>query len=568
MVLNVYAILFFVSLILLVVLADIGQELNITQYVLLFVAIMVSILGHYTVSIADSLNMAIMGQRMVYLGSIFNPILIVFCTYKLCRMKIPKVVWLGALAFAAVVMYFTFSIESNTAFYTSLELGKAYGMTILVKERGPMHGIYIVLLFACIIFTMGVSIYSVVKKKKVPYGTAVMLLIMLLITSGCYFAKRALGIDLEIVAFAYIIDEIIFLSLVRKISKYDLAKSVAEALSDTSKNGYIVFNKKGQYIGSNETAKVFFPMLREQRIDSYLSEEKTPVLYEKIVNRIKATDGADYEGMVEKDGRILKCGLKTIYRKSSKIKDGFVVEMQDDTHQQTYLRLINNYNSDLKREVTQKTERIGMIQQKVVLGMADVIENRDSNTGGHVKRTSAVIAIFVKELEKCAKEYGFSREFLENVIKAAPMHDLGKIAVDDRILRKPGRFTPEEYEEMKKHSEKGAEIVGQILDGVEDEEFVETAKNLAHYHHEKWNGEGYPCGLAGINIPPEGRIMALADVFDALVSKRCYKEKMDYDNAFRIIEESLGTHFDPELGKMFLRCRPKLEEYYNNIECD
>ena len=174
----------------------------------------------------------------------------------------------------------------------------------------------------------------------------------------------------------------------------------------------------------------------------------------------------------------------------------------------------------------------------------------------------------MKELEKCAKEYGFSQEFLENVIKAAPMHDLGKIAVDDRILRKPGRFTPEEYEEMKKHSEKGAEIVGQILDGVEDEEFVETAKNLAHYHHEKWNGEGYPCGLAGINIPPEGRIMALADVFDALVSKRCYKEKMDYDNAFRIIEESLGTHFDPELGKMFLRCRPKLEEYYNNIECD
>ena len=146
------------------------------------------------------------------------------------------------------------------------------------------------------------------------------------------------------------------------------------------------------------------------------------------------------------------------------------------------------------------------------------------------------------------------------------MHDLGKIAVDDRILRKPGRFTEEEFEEMKKHSEKGAEIVGQILEGVEDDEFVRIAKNVAHYHHEKWNGEGYPTKISGIEIPPEARIMALADVFDALVSKRCYKEKMDYDNAFRIIEESLGSHFDPELGKMFLHCRAKLEAYYDAVE--
>lgn len=145
------------------------------------------------------------------------------------------------------------------------------------------------------------------------------------------------------------------------------------------------------------------------------------------------------------------------------------------------------------------------------------------------------------------------------------MHDLGKIAVDDSVLRKPGKFTPEEFEEMKKHSEKGAEIVTQILDGVNDEKFISIARNVAHYHHEKWNGQGYPKQLSGIEIPLEARIMALADVFDALVSKRCYKEKMDYDNAFRIIEESLGSHFDPELGKMFLKCRPQLEAYYNEV---
>lgn len=143
------------------------------------------------------------------------------------------------------------------------------------------------------------------------------------------------------------------------------------------------------------------------------------------------------------------------------------------------------------------------------------------------------------------------------------MHDLGKIAVDDNILRKPGRYTPEEYEEMKKHSEMGAQVVRMVLEHVEDAEFLETAVNVAHYHHEKWDGSGYPCGLSGENIPMEARIMALADVFDALVSKRCYKEAFGYDRAFAIIEESLGTHFDAKLGRVFLECREELCAFYD-----
>ena len=128
---------------------------------------------------------------------------------------------------------------------------------------------------------------------------------------------------------------------------------------------------------------------------------------------------------------------------------------------------------------------------------------------------------------------------------------------------KPGKYTEEEYAEMKKHTIEGARIVENILQGVEDESFVHIAKNIAHYHHEKWNGKGYPSGLAKTDIPIEARIMALADVFDALVSKRCYKEAFSYDKAFSIIEESLGEHFDPELGKIFLECRDDLETLYN-----
>ena len=145
------------------------------------------------------------------------------------------------------------------------------------------------------------------------------------------------------------------------------------------------------------------------------------------------------------------------------------------------------------------------------------------------------------------------------------MHDLGKIAVDDVILRKPGKFEPEEYEQMKKHSAEGAKIVSQVLFNVDDEEFVQTAVNVAHYHHEKWNGKGYPEGLKEKEIPIEARIMAFADVFDALVSKRCYKESFTFDKAFEIIKNDLGNHFDPELGSVFIQCRSKFENYYSSL---
>ncbi len=218
---------------------------------------------------------------------------------------------------------------------------------------------------------------------------------------------------------------------------------------------------------------------------------------------------------------------------------------------------------DLAGQLEERTRHIKHIQEMMIMGMASMVESRDLSTGGHIKRTSMVVEIFAARLSR--EIPNLSKSFLEKVIRAAPMHDLGKIAVDDVILRKQAKFTPEEYTEMKKHSAEGARIVKQILEGIEEEEFVEIATNVAHYHHEKWDGSGYPEGLSGEKIPLEARIMALADVFDALISKRCYKEAFPYNEAFEIIENSFGTHFDPQLGKIFLECRPQLEELYQSM---
>ena len=220
-----------------------------------------------------------------------------------------------------------------------------------------------------------------------------------------------------------------------------------------------------------------------------------------------------------------------------------------------------NYNDDLQKEVELKTERILALHNQLILGIAMMIEGRDNSTGGHIRRTSKAIEILIDEIRK-DDDFALTEEFCNNLIKAAPMHDLGKITISDAILCKPGKFTPEEYEVMKTHAAQGAKILHNILAESEDVKFRELAENVAHYHHEHFDGTGYPCGLKGEEIPLEARIMAVVDVYDALVSKRTYKERYSFDKANEIIVSLMGSQFDPRLNKYYQKARAKLESYY------
>ena len=215
-------------------------------------------------------------------------------------------------------------------------------------------------------------------------------------------------------------------------------------------------------------------------------------------------------------------------------------------------------------EVEEKTEHIREMHDKLILSMATLVESRDNSTGGHIKRTSEGVRILMDEIMRNNRLH-VTKEFRKAIIKAAPMHDLGKIAVPDRILQKPGRFEPDEYEIMKTHAAEGGRIVHQILEGTDDEYFRKIAENVANYHHERWDGSGYPEGLAGLDIPLEARIMAIADVYDALVSKRVYKESMSFEAADKIIMEGMGKHFDKRLESYYVAARPRLEAYYRSI---
>lgn len=196
----------------------------------------------------------------------------------------------------------------------------------------------------------------------------------------------------------------------------------------------------------------------------------------------------------------------------------------------------------------------------MVIGFADLVENRDENTGGHIKRTSEYAKVIVEELRKEGIYSNIlTEDYMEYVIKAAPLHDIGKISTPDSILTKPGKLTDEEYSVMKQHAPKGGEILRNLLSGINNQTYEDIAYQVARHHHEKWNGKGYPDGLIGEGIPLCARIMAVADVFDAISQKRCYRDAMPLDKCFDIIEEGRGIDFDPYIVDAFFFIRKDVE---------
>ncbi len=217
--------------------------------------------------------------------------------------------------------------------------------------------------------------------------------------------------------------------------------------------------------------------------------------------------------------------------------------------------------SELDEKVSEiqrsKLEVIKM-QNHTIESLSNLVENRDEDTGEHVRRTRAYVELLAVQLMK-NNQYPdiLNPRYIRFLKRAAPMHDIGKIVVPDAILKKPGRLTEAEFELMKRHAEEGGRIVHEILDGYEDPQYIQITSDIAKHHHEKWDGSGYPDKLKGEEIPLCSRIMAIADVFDALVSPRIYKSPMTYEEAFQIISEGAGVHFDPKIAAEFLKIKEK-----------
>lgn len=227
-----------------------------------------------------------------------------------------------------------------------------------------------------------------------------------------------------------------------------------------------------------------------------------------------------------------------------------------------YRHNLENMVNVQAQKITEDAQRLGRIQDSVIIGMANLIESRDGSTGKHVKNTQNYVRMIANELlSRGLFAQELTPSYIEDLCKAAPLHDVGKIKIPDAILQKPGKLTTEEFETMKLHTTHSRKIIQTIIGDIEDEHYVRLVEDIALYHHERWDGTGYPAGLTESNIPLSARIMAVADVFDALYEERCYKPPIrPIERIMQIMSEGRGTQFDPVIIDVFIEMLPQLKE--------
>ncbi len=568
-----YEIIFAISFVLTAVYVLIWRkhfDVNITA---IFFLIPLVNLGYVFRESSTELETIITSTKLIYIGGCFLIFFITMCVLSLCDIKVNKWIRLAAFLMSSFMYYFVITIGKNEYFYKSVKLKWEDENLIILKEYGPAHTAFYIMIGIYSAISISAIIYSLLKKRQIPNRLLYLLFLPEIISMTGYFGRAVSGLNLEIVPVTYVLAQIVYLFIVKKISVYKVADMVVESMVQSGEIGFISTDLKERYLGSNETARMIIPKLAELAVDQRITdfEELDSTVNHWLIyfeaNSDKYSDNI-YRVQTDEDRKNDKFYIIQVkYLYDGKKKLGYQIFLDDDTQNQQYISLLDNYNEELQEEVERQTKHIVEMHDNLILGMATMVESRDNSTGGHIKRTSIGVRLLIDEMRR---DPGFelSESFCKNIIKAAPMHDIGKIAVDDKVLKKAGRFTDDEFNEMKKHAAEGARIIREILKETDDKDFKIIAENVAHYHHERWDGSGYPEGLKGEEIPLEARIMAIADVYDALVSKRVYKDSMSFEQADKIIMEGMGKHFDESLKPFYISARPKLEKYYSSLGAD
>ena len=229
--------------------------------------------------------------------------------------------------------------------------------------------------------------------------------------------------------------------------------------------------------------------------------------------------------------------------------------------EKNFFKQMDEYSQNLEKLVQAQVKEISEGQQATIFAMAKLAEHRDPETGQHLERMADYCKILAESLSQTDKYSEIiDKKYIDSIFAAAPLHDIGKVGVPDEILNKPGKLTAEEFHEMKKHAAIGGDTLKEVVAKHPTNEFVRIGIDIAQSHHEKWDGSGYPDSLVGVKIPLAARILALGDVYDALVSERCYKAAFTHDKAKEIIIEGRNNHFDPDIVDAFLMSEEQFKE--------
>ncbi len=529
-----------------------------TNLTMIFAFVPLSCLGYMMLGLSTTAEAGLTAMKIIYLGGCFLPFFILYCILDHCMIVVNRWVTLALFLLCIIDFVSILTTDRFGLFYKDYSLEVISGDPVFYRTHGPMNTFFYVVTLLFILLGLIAMVYSWVRKKQVPRTIVVLLSIPYLICALSWILIKILKPQLEILPVGFVLAQIVYIIIARRALLYDVAETVVDSMVQEESVGFISFDFKYRYLGSNSVARKLIPSLENLAVDGEFGRDESEKTIIGYLERFK-NDPSDNAFVYVADDKFFDATINFLY--NSRSICGFIITFKDATESRKYMQLLDKYNEELQSEVNDKTKHIVEMHDNLIMSLAMMVESRDNSTGGHIRRTSEGVRILVDEIKKEGTTV-VSDEFCTNMIKAAPMHDLGKIAVDDSVLRKPGKFTDSEYEEMKKHSAEGAKVIHEILLNTDNDLFKLIAENVAHYHHERWDGSGYPEGKKGAEIPLEARIMAIADVYDALVSKRVYKEAFDFDKADRIIIEGMGTQFDPGLKSAYEKAREKLEDYY------
>ena len=523
-----------------------------TMYILFCILVTINCLGRYLLAASESLDMAIWANGFMYVGGCYTPLLAIMVLTRLCDLKIPRWIVILMFLYSTTVMSLVFTIGNSDIYYASVELAKGNGFSYLNKVYGPAHILYPIMMGIYAVAMVAFIFYAAKNRERISIrlvmtisvvGSAIMLV---------YIIERVVKTNISYLAVGYLIALVFMNKYFERVKMYDMTSNVSGALQRVKDYGYLVFDQEYCFVNANDVIKSLFPEIGQWVIDkkvpaseSYLYEEVLQYLYqwtEKEENK--------YVQVGEEYYRLEIRGLS--YGRKQDI--GYLMEFINCTLEKKYYNTIEDYNTEMEKEVEKKTEELREQKDNVkqlflqtVTALSEAVEAKDRYTSGHSKR----VAEYARMI---AVRRGKSKEEQEEIYQAGLLHDVGKIRIPEGIINKAGKLTDEEFATIKIHPVTGF----QILRGISNNSFIAIA---AKYHHERYDGKGYPNGIAGDKIPEVARILGVADSYDAMTSNRSYRKALPQEVVRGEIEKGKGTQFDPDIADIMLQLIDEDKEY-------
>lgn len=527
-----------------------GSRLQTILVILLYDSLF-NIVGYTLEMEAKTQELAMQSVKMTYIGKPFVVFTMYVFVMEYCGVGVKKSRRNFFYAICVAIAGLVYTNEYHHLFYSSVSYTNDGLFPHLVLKHGIFYNLYSIIL---LYYFVGM-VYVCARKYRQNDSEIIrkqvsVLMVMVLFSSGClalFLFNLTNGYDTT--ALAYIVAVFLFERLMRKYKLFDTLTLAKEEAVEHMTNGLIVVNVYGDMVYSNDEADRVLLYIRKHgnKGIEYLEELANNSKY-MFVDECSQEDGNKH---ADSEKCVYELTMHEIFRNENSYgKMLLITEITDSYY----------YTERLQNELKKKTREVISIQRDIIGSFASMIEARDGITGLHIKNTANLVKVLVYVMKNNPKYSGIiTDEYAQMTAAAAHLHDIGKIAIPDRILQKEGKLTDEEFAIMKTHPVEGAKILENTIKGLESDAYYQIAHDMVLYHHEKYDGSGYPTGISGENIPLTARIMAVADVYDALRSKRHYKDGFSKEKSMAIMEESKGTHFDADIVTIFLEHIDEME---------